>query len=144
MCRDCGCSLGPAANRAPLAAQAHSHAHAHAPGGHVESIEVITRILDENDRVAAHNRTHFDEHGVLAINLMSSPGSGKTALLESTIKALDGQLKLAAPMAEYEAIYEHFAALLASGQSYVDTAPLELMGDCFMKGRRAETEAFVW
>ncbi len=95
MCRDCGCSLGPAASRAPLAAQAHSHAHAHAPGGQVESIEVITRILDENDRVAAHNRTHFYEHGVLAINLMSSPGSGKTALLEATIKALDGQLKLA-------------------------------------------------
>ena len=91
MCRDCGCSLGPAANRAPLAA----HAHAHAPGGQVESIEVITRILDENDRVAAHNRTHFDEHGVLAINLMSSPGSGKTSLLEATIRALAGELKLA-------------------------------------------------
>jgi hydrogenase nickel incorporation protein HypB len=91
MCRDCGCSLGPSAARAPLAA----HGHAHAPGGHVESIEVITKILDENDRVAAHNRVHFDEHHVLALNLMSSPGSGKTSLLEATIKALDGRLKLA-------------------------------------------------
>ncbi len=85
MCRDCGCSLGPAAARAPFAAQP-------APRGlHVESIEVITAILDQNDRVAAHNRSHFDAHGVLAVNLMSSPGSGKTSLLEATIKALQGE-----------------------------------------------------
>jgi hydrogenase nickel incorporation protein HypB len=77
--------------RAPLA----PHAHAHAPAGQVETIEVITRILDANDRVAAHNRAHFDEHRVLALNLMSSPGSGKTSLLEATIKALDGELKVA-------------------------------------------------
>ena len=61
--------------------------------GHIESIEVITAILDENDRVAAHNRTHFDGHGVLALNLMSSPGSGKTSLLEATIKALAGRTR---------------------------------------------------
>ena len=88
MCRDCGCSLGPAAARAPFAAQP-------ATKGHIESIEVITAILDENDRVAAHNRTHFDGHGVLAVNLMSSPGSGKTSLLEATIKALQGELRIA-------------------------------------------------
>jgi hydrogenase nickel incorporation protein HypB len=85
MCRDCGCSLGPTAARAPFAARP-------APRGlHVESIEVITAILDQNDRVAAHNRSHFDAHGVLAVNLMSSPGSGKTSLLEATIKALQGE-----------------------------------------------------
>jgi hydrogenase nickel incorporation protein HypB len=88
MCRDCGCSLGPSAARAPFAAQP-------APHGHVESVEVITAILDANDRVAAHNREHFDAQGVLAINLMSSPGSGKTSLLEATIRALDGELKVA-------------------------------------------------
>jgi hydrogenase nickel incorporation protein HypB len=88
MCRDCGCSLGPTAARAPLAPH-------HAPAGQVESIAVITAILDENDRVAAHNREHFDEHGVLAVNLMSSPGSGKTSLLEATIRALAGELRVA-------------------------------------------------
>jgi hydrogenase nickel incorporation protein HypB len=87
MCRDCGCSLGPAAQRAPLAA---------APAaGKTETIEVITAILDENDRIAAHNRVHFDQHGVLALNLMSSPGAGKTSLLEATIRALDGRFKVA-------------------------------------------------
>jgi hydrogenase nickel incorporation protein HypB len=88
MCRDCGCSLGPSATRAPLAA-------APAGAGKIETIEVITAILGENDRVAAHNREHFDGHGVLALNLMSSPGSGKTALLEATIRALGSRMKIA-------------------------------------------------
>ena len=88
MCRDCGCSLGPAAQRAPLAA-------APSVPGKTETIEVITAILDENDRIAAHNREHFDQHGVLALNLMSSPGAGKTSLLEATIRALDWKLKVA-------------------------------------------------
>ena len=61
----------------------------------MEAIEVITAILGENDRVAAHNRTHFDGHGVLAVNLMSSPGAGKTSLLEATIRALAGRLRVA-------------------------------------------------
>jgi len=65
------------------------------PAGRVETIEVITAILDENDRVAAHNREHFDGHGVLALNLMSSPGAGKTSLLEATIRALAGRLRVA-------------------------------------------------
>jgi hydrogenase nickel incorporation protein HypB len=88
MCRDCGCSLGPAATRAPLAAD-------RSAPGRTETIEVITAILGENDRVAAHNREHFDASGLLALNLMSSPGAGKTSLLEATIRALDGRLKVA-------------------------------------------------
>jgi len=88
MCRDCGCTLGPEATRAPLAPRTGS---SHKD----ETIEVITAILGENDRVAAHNREHFDEHGVLALNLMSSPGAGKTSLLEATIRALNGRLKVA-------------------------------------------------
>jgi hydrogenase nickel incorporation protein HypB len=88
MCRDCGCSLGPEATRAPFAARTNSSLK-------IETIEVITAILGENDRVAAHNREHFDEHGVLALNLMSSPGAGKTSLLEATIRALDGRLRVA-------------------------------------------------
>ncbi|NNG11746.1 MAG: hydrogenase nickel incorporation protein HypB, partial [Halobacteria archaeon] len=51
--------------------------------------------LDANDREAAHNREHFERHNVLAINLMSSPGAGKTALLEASIEALGGALRVA-------------------------------------------------
>ena len=49
----------------------------------------------ENDHEAAHNREHFDQHGVLAVNLMSSPGSGKTSLLEATIEALGDRYRIA-------------------------------------------------
>ena len=59
------------------------------------SVEILTNLLHENDHQAAHNREHFDRHGVLAINLMSSPGSGKTSLLEATIEALGGDLSIA-------------------------------------------------
>jgi hydrogenase nickel incorporation protein HypB len=62
--------------------------------GH-ESVQVLTGLLDANDHQAAHNREHFSEHDVLAINLMSSPGAGKTALLEATIEAFDGKVRMA-------------------------------------------------
>jgi hydrogenase nickel incorporation protein HypB len=59
-------------------------------------VEVQTKILSDNDAQARHNREHFEHAGVLAINLMGSPGSGKTALLEATARAVDGRLRLGA------------------------------------------------
>jgi hydrogenase nickel incorporation protein HypB len=56
---------------------------------------VLQGLLAANDRVAGHNREHFEQYGVLAINLMSSPGAGKTALLEATIMALGGKYRIA-------------------------------------------------
>lgn len=53
----------------------------------IVSVDVHQRILSGNDRTAAHNRAHFGARGTLAINLMGSPGSGKTALLEATRRA---------------------------------------------------------
>jgi hydrogenase nickel incorporation protein HypB len=53
-------------------------------------VEVQQRILSDNERTAAHNRHHFTERSLLAINVMGSPGAGKTALLEATARALDG------------------------------------------------------
>ena len=50
----------------------------------VVPVAVHERILANNDRVARHNREHFHDHEVRAINLMGSPGSGKTAVLEAT------------------------------------------------------------
>ncbi len=62
----------------------------------VVPVEVRESLLAGNDRTAAHNRSHFAGAGVAAINLMGSPGSGKTALLEATAAALGGRHKLAA------------------------------------------------
>jgi len=59
-------------------------------------IEVQERILSDNDAQAGHNRSHFEGLGVLAINLMGSPGAGKTAVLEATARVAGGRLKLGA------------------------------------------------
>ncbi len=59
-------------------------------------IEVQERILSDNDAQAEHNRNHFQGLGVLAINLMGSPGAGKTAVLEATAKAAGNRLRLGA------------------------------------------------
>jgi hydrogenase nickel incorporation protein HypB len=61
-----------------------------------QTVELGESLLAGNDREAAHNREHFRRHGVLAINLMGSPGSGKTALLEATARAAGGRLRIAA------------------------------------------------
>jgi hydrogenase nickel incorporation protein HypB len=60
-----------------------------------QAVEVLTDLLDKNDQIAQHNREHFQRHNVIAINLMSSPGSGKTALLEATIDQLSKQYQIA-------------------------------------------------
>ena len=90
MCDTCGCNITPG-NR-----------HLVAAGGALEktatgreAVDVLEGLLSANDHEAAHNREHLDGHGVLAINLMSSPGAGKTALLEATIDALGDEFSLA-------------------------------------------------
>jgi hydrogenase nickel incorporation protein HypB len=90
MCNTCGCNV------------THGNAHLLAPGAKLsrtasgrESVSVLRHLLHENDQTAAHNRAHFDRHGVLAVNLMSSPGAGKTALLEATIDAISKDLSIA-------------------------------------------------
>jgi hydrogenase nickel incorporation protein HypB len=58
-------------------------------------ISVVRDILEANDRIAQQNRDLFDENKLLVINLMSSPGAGKTSLLERSISALKNDLSIA-------------------------------------------------
>jgi hydrogenase nickel incorporation protein HypB len=51
-------------------------------------VELGQKVLSENARIAAELRERFDEHGVLCLNLISAPGSGKTSLLERTLELL--------------------------------------------------------
>jgi len=60
-----------------------------------QRISVVEKILSANDRLAAENRARLDEAGVFSLNFMASPGAGKTSLIESTIRALSGKLRLA-------------------------------------------------
>ena len=62
----------------------------------VVPVDVHEKILAGNDRAAAHNRGHFRERHVTAVNLMGSPGSGKTAVLEATARHLASRRQLGA------------------------------------------------
>lgn len=92
MCKDCGCGAPD---------QHHLH---DALGARVDATvrrraasvtHMVSDLLAANRKEALHNREHFDRRGVLAINLMSSPGAGKTALLEATIDRLGAELAIA-------------------------------------------------
>jgi len=53
-----------------------------------KTVSVVENILSANDRLAARNRERLDAAGVIAINLMASPGAGKTSLITRTVEAL--------------------------------------------------------
>lgn len=75
MCKECGC--GEENHRADR-----------------KVVQALTKVLDANDRQAQENREHFEKHGVYAINLMSSPGAGKTSLIETTVEALMDEVRI--------------------------------------------------
>jgi len=58
-------------------------------------VKVLKDITSANDAIAAQNKQILDRHGILALNLMSSPGAGKTSLILNTINRLKNELKLA-------------------------------------------------
>ncbi len=94
MCDHCGCG-------APGGGHHHGHGHGHDhqhDHGHEEdrrTIEVHRSLLEKNDRLAERNRGYFAGRGIVAVNLVSSPGSGKTALLERTLAELGRELPCA-------------------------------------------------
>ena len=60
-----------------------------------ERISVVENILSANDQVAAENRAILDREGIYSINIMASPGAGKTSLIEKTVHHLSSQLQIA-------------------------------------------------
>ncbi|MEW7972106.1 MAG: hydrogenase nickel incorporation protein HypB [Candidatus Thiodiazotropha endolucinida] len=113
MCTVCGCGEG----ETQIEAQDHQHdhdhhhhhhdengsqgqthdygqgpAHAHAPGlSQSRMVQIEQDILSKNNQYAAANRNYFQQHGILSLNLVSSPGSGKTTLLARTIGDLQAE-----------------------------------------------------
>lgn len=114
MCTVCGCGEGETRVEGNDHSQDHGHehqhhhhhdgdihnygvgpAHAHAPGmSQARMVSIEEDILGKNNEYAAANRLWFGEQNILALNLVSSPGSGKTVLLTRTIDDLKGELKL--------------------------------------------------
>ena len=80
MCQDCGCSV---INN--VVTQTHHH-----------QININQSILSKNDRLAEKNRSYFKSKRLLVLNLLSSPGSGKTALIEKIVENYSDSLKIGA------------------------------------------------
>jgi hydrogenase nickel incorporation protein HypB len=69
-------------------------------------VTVVKKVLDANDRIAEDNRKLFDQHKIFVINLMSSPGAGKTSLVEQTIKAIKNKYKIAVIEGDIQDTYD--------------------------------------
>jgi hydrogenase nickel incorporation protein HypB len=97
MCATCGCDTGAVST-------IHHHDHDHNSGHthdhehgnqHKTIVDVEQDILHQNNLLAERNRGYFDAKNILALNLVSSPGSGKTSLLERTLIDLKNRLEFA-------------------------------------------------
>jgi hydrogenase nickel incorporation protein HypB len=69
-------------------------------------ISVVKNILEANQRIAEENRRQFSRNKLLVINLMSSPGAGKTSLLEKTILGLKGELRIGVVEGDIQSTYD--------------------------------------
>jgi len=100
MCDSCGCSQPENSVTITRVGQARpgpgaAESHHHPPQGQGRLVEVREAVLGKNDGIAAHNRDFFRQRRVVALNLVSSPGSGKTTILERTIRELRGEIPMA-------------------------------------------------
>jgi hydrogenase nickel incorporation protein HypB len=94
-----------------------------------QRVPVIERILSANDALAEQNRTRLDKAGVFSINLMASPGAGKTTLILSTIKALAPRLRIGVIEGDTAAVTIDADKVTAAGMPAVQ---INTGGDCHL------------
>ncbi|MBP0004491.1 MAG: hydrogenase nickel incorporation protein HypB [Cyanobacteria bacterium SBC] len=119
MCENCGCAVTPGNVRILDLEKPHSHTHEHPHehphhhehhnnhrhkngGSHTHTLEIHEAILSKNDRLAERNRGFFMAKNLVVLNVLSSPGSGKTALLERTLTELGSRLSTAVIVGDLE------------------------------------------
>ena len=91
-------------------------------------IPVVEKILSANDRLALDNTSRFDEARVFAINMMASPGAGKTSLIEKTIKGLEGRLRIGMINGDIATSFDANRAQAAGGTAI----QINTGGDCHL------------
>jgi hydrogenase nickel incorporation protein HypB len=117
----------------------HPHSHPHPRGGaEVETrksgtreIRVVRRVLDANDIMADQNRKLFAEKGVFVLNVMSSPGSGKTTTLEKTLGQIMPDIRCAVVVGDI-CTTNDADRLAVSGVPVVQINTDEFGGDCHL------------
>ncbi len=117
----------------------HRHSHDHARGGAAvekkksgaREIKVLRRVLDVNEKMADENRELFSEKGIFVLNVMSSPGSGKTTTLEKTLARIMPEIKTAVIVGDI-CTTNDADRLAVSGVPVVQVNTDEFGGDCHL------------
>lgn len=94
-----------------------------------QRVPVVENILSANDRLAAENRARLDAAGVFAINLMASPGAGKTSLIEQTLPRLADRLRVAVVDGDIATSLDSERAAAAGAQASIQ---INTGGDCHL------------
>ncbi len=101
MCKECGCGLG--GGDVQVGGHSHDHGHGHHHHhddhghGHSHSplkLDLNRSLMEKNDRLAERNRGFFKAKKLLVLNVVSSPGSGKTTFIRETAMQLASKLRL--------------------------------------------------
>lgn len=106
----------------------------------MERVSLERKILSENDRIAAGLRARFAEHHILCLYLISSPGSGKTSLLERTLESFDRQERVAVLTGDIQT--ENDAQRLA--QFGFPVQQITTGGTCHLDARMIERALLDW
>ncbi|MBI5966383.1 MAG: hydrogenase nickel incorporation protein HypB [Deltaproteobacteria bacterium] len=97
-------------------------------------ISVVKNILEANQRIAEENRRRFFENRVMVINLMSSPGAGKTSLLERTIQSLKNEIRVGVIEGDIQSTYDAERI----GQTGVPVVQINTGGACHLDSNMVE------
>jgi hydrogenase nickel incorporation protein HypB len=106
----------------------------------MERVPLERKVLNENDRIAAGLRARFAEHSILCLNLISSPGSGKTSLLERTLESFDRRERVAVLTGDIQT--ENDAKRLA--RFGFPVKQITTGGTCHLDARMIEKALFTW
>ena len=120
----------------------HSHAKSAVAGGGKKTgarkIKIVRKVLDVNDTIARQNRQLFAEKGVFVLNVMSSPGSGKTATLEKTLAHVMPDIRSAVIVGDI-CTSNDADRLAVSGAPVVQVNTDEFGGDCHLAAHVIKT-----
>jgi hydrogenase nickel incorporation protein HypB len=94
-----------------------------------QHIPIVENILSANDRLAGENRARLESAGVFAINIMASPGAGKTSLIEQTLPRLAGKLRVAVVDGDIATSIDADRAAQAGAQAAIQ---INTGGDCHL------------
>jgi hydrogenase nickel incorporation protein HypB len=94
MCKECGCGLGGGVVRIGGHSHDHDHQHGHSHGPRPFTLNLSRSLMEKNNLLAERNRGFFRAKKLLVLNVVSSPGSGKTTFIREMAVQLSGKLRV--------------------------------------------------